>query len=168
MADDDVIRILGAGLSGLAAATILAKNGKKVEVYETRQDSGARFDGDFQGLENWTSSKDFFEEMVEWGLDPNSFKSTDFTEMALIHPDDEITTPRSDRIAFRIVERGTDEHCIDQGFKRMAMEAGATIHYNTKADPRIARSLQPVQKTPVQSHLVKYSRPVSPIMFRSS
>ena len=39
MADDDVIRILGAGLSGLAAATILAKNGKKVEVYETRQDS---------------------------------------------------------------------------------------------------------------------------------
>ena len=54
MAEDDVIRILGAGLSGLAAATILAKNGKKVEVYETRQDSGARFDGDFQGLENWT------------------------------------------------------------------------------------------------------------------
>ena len=136
MAEDDVIRILGAGLSGLAAATILAKNGKKVEVYETRQDSGARFDGDFQGLENWTSSKDFFEEMVEWGLDPNSFKSTDFTEMALIHPDDEISTPRSDRIAFRIVERGTDEHCIDQGFKRMAMEAGATIHYNTKADPK--------------------------------
>ena len=136
MADDDVIRILGAGLSGLAAAAILAKNGKKVEVYETRQDSGARFDGDFQGLENWTSSKDFFEEMVEWGLDPNSFKSTDFTEMALIHPDDEITTPRSDRIAFRIVERGTDEHCIDQGFKRMALEAGATIHYNAKADPK--------------------------------
>ena len=44
MADDDVIRILGAGLSGLAAATILAKSGKKVEVFETRQDSGARFD----------------------------------------------------------------------------------------------------------------------------
>ena len=32
--------------------------------------------------------------MVEWGLDKNSFKSTDFTEMALIHPDDEITTPQ--------------------------------------------------------------------------
>ena len=49
--------------------------------------------------------------------------------------DDQITTPRSDRIAFRIVERGTDEHCIDQGFKRMALEAGVKIHYNTKAKP---------------------------------
>ena len=48
MAEDDVIRILGAGLSGLAAATILAKAGKKVEVHEIREDSGARFDGDFQ------------------------------------------------------------------------------------------------------------------------
>ena len=135
MANDDVIRILGAGLSGLAAATILAKNGKKVEVYEKRKDSGARFDGDFQGLENWTSSSDFFDEMLEWGLDPNSFKSTEFREMSLIHPDNQITTPRSDRIAFRIVERGTDEHCIDQGFKRMALEAGVKIHYNTKAKP---------------------------------
>jgi len=33
------------------------------------------------------------------------------------------------------VERGTDEHCIDQGFKRMAIEAGATIHYGSKRDP---------------------------------
>ena len=33
MADDDAIRILGAGLSGLAAATILAKNGKKVDTH---------------------------------------------------------------------------------------------------------------------------------------
>ena len=87
-------------LSGLAAATILAKAGKKVEVHEIREDSGARFDGDFQGLENWTSSRDFFDEMVDWGLDPKSFKSTDFHEMALIHPDDEVTTPKSDRIAW--------------------------------------------------------------------
>jgi len=135
MTGKEVIRILGGGLSGLAAATILAKAGKKVEVHEIREDSGARFDGDFQGLENWTSPRDFFDEMVDWGLDPKSFKSTDFHEMALIHPDDEVTTPKSDRIAFRIVERGTDGHCIDQGFKRMALEAGATIHYKSKADP---------------------------------
>ena len=135
MTGEEVIRILGGGLSGLAAATILAKAGKKVEVHEIREDSGARFDGDFQGLENWTSPRDFFDEMVDWGLDPKSFKSTDFHEMALIHPDDEVTTPKSDRIAFRIVERGTDGHCIDQGFKRMALEAGATIHYKSKADP---------------------------------
>ena len=49
------IDILGAGLSGLAAATILAKAGKEVHVHEIRKDSGARFDGDFQGIENWKS-----------------------------------------------------------------------------------------------------------------
>ena len=38
------IDILGAGLSGLAAATILAKAGKEVHVHEIRKDSGARFD----------------------------------------------------------------------------------------------------------------------------
>ena len=44
--------ILGAGLSGLSAATILARAGCEVHVHEIRSDSGARFDGDFQGIEN--------------------------------------------------------------------------------------------------------------------
>ena len=86
------VHILGAGLSGLAAATYLAKAGREVHVYEIRSDSGARFDGDFQGIENWTSSEsDFFDEMKDWGLDPDEFKSDDFDIIDLIHPDDEIT-----------------------------------------------------------------------------
>ena len=44
---------MGAGLSGLAAATILAKAGQEGHVHDVRADSGARFDGDFQALENW-------------------------------------------------------------------------------------------------------------------
>ena len=76
---DEVIHILGAGLSGLAAATILAKAGRNVVVHEIRKDSGARFDGDFQGLENWTQSRDFFDEMKEWGLDPSTFPSNKWT-----------------------------------------------------------------------------------------
>ena len=108
----EVIHILGAGLSGLAAATILAKAGRNVVVHEIRKDSGARFDGDFQGLENWTQNIDFFDEMRGWGLDPDTFRSTDFKQMDLAHPDDTITVPSSPRLAFRIVERGTDEHCI--------------------------------------------------------
>ena len=61
---EERIDILGAGLSGLAAATILAKAGKEVHVHEIRKDSGARFDGDFQGIENWTSDIDFFDETI--------------------------------------------------------------------------------------------------------
>lgn len=129
------IDILGAGLSGLAAATILAKAGKEVHVHEIRKDSGARFDGDFQGIENWTSEIDFFDEMKSWGLDPGEFKSNAFDVIDLIHPDDVITNPVSNGTAFRVVERGTDEHCIDQGFKRMAISAGAKIHYETRVKP---------------------------------
>ena len=126
------IDILGAGLSGLSAATILSREGYDVHVHEIRADSGARFDGDFQGIENWTSDTDFFDEMREWGFDPEEFKATPFNIIDLIHPDDVITQPSTDKPAFRVVERGTDSHCIDQGFKRMAQAAGATIHYDTR------------------------------------
>jgi len=54
-----MIKILGAGLSGLTAGINLAKNGYEVEIFELRNDCGARFKGDLQGLENWSSKKDY-------------------------------------------------------------------------------------------------------------
>ena len=131
----DEVHILGAGLSGLAAATILARSDKEVHVYEIREDSGARFDGDFQGIENWTSEMDFFDELKEWGLNSEEFKSDSFGIVDLIHPDDVITKPETDGVAFRVVERGTADHTIDQGFKRMAIESGVKIHYGVRKSP---------------------------------
>lgn len=131
----DEIHVLGAGLSGLSAAIILARSGKDVHVHEIREDSGARFDGDFQGIENWTSGVDFFDEMKNWGLDPNEFKSDSFGIIDLIHPDDVISNPKTDGVAFRVVERGTAAHTIDQGFKRMALESGVNIHYKANRAP---------------------------------
>ena len=52
----------------------------------------------------------------------------------LIHPDDEISQAKTDGVAYRIVERGTSDHTIDQAFKRMAIEAGATLHYKSRID----------------------------------
>lgn len=129
------IVIMGAGLSGLAASIILAKGGKKVIVHDIRENSGARFDGDFQGLENWTNGVDFFDELREWGINPDAFKSTEFHEMDLAHPDDEITRPWSPRVAFRIVERGSDDHTIDQGLKKLALEEGVEIKYKSRIKP---------------------------------
>ena len=126
------ITVMGAGLSGLAAAIVLAKAGKEVHVHDIRADSGARFDGDFQALENWSMDEDFFDQLEDWGFDASSFKSTAFSVVDLIHPDDEITQAKSDGVAYRIVERGTSDHTIDQAFKRMAIEAGATLHYKSR------------------------------------
>ena len=136
MADHDgssqPVHIMGAGLSGLAAAIVLAKAGREVHVHDVREDSGARFDGDFQALENWSMDDDFFDQLVEWGLDASSFKATTFSTVDLIHPDDVITQAKTSGIAYRIVERGTSSHTIDQGFKRQAEEAGATLHYKSR------------------------------------
>ena len=126
------IHIMGAGLSGLAAAIVLAKAGREVHVHDIREDSGARFDGDFQALENWSMDTDFFDQLKDWGLDASTFKATSFDTVDLIHPDDEITQAYTDGAAYRIVERGTSDHTIDQGFKRQAMEAGAQLHYKSR------------------------------------
>ena len=68
MTSDEVVRILGAGLSGLAAATILAKAGKNVEVHDIRDDSGARFDGDFQALRKLEYGCRFFRPNERMGI----------------------------------------------------------------------------------------------------
>ena len=85
MGDDSAIHIMGAGLSGLAAATVLAKAGKEVHVHDIREDSGARFDGDFQALENWSMGVDFFDQLKEWGFDLSEFKATEFDVVDLIN-----------------------------------------------------------------------------------
>ena len=132
MAEQEAVHIMGAGLSGLAAATILAKAGKTVHVHDIREDSGARFDGDFQALENWSMDVDFFSQLDSWGFDTSEFKTTEFKVVDLIHPDDVITQAESPKIAYRIVERGTSSHTIDQGIKRQAIAAGAEIHYKSR------------------------------------
>ena len=132
MAEVGPVKIMGAGLSGLAAATILARAGVEVHVHDVREDSGKRFDGDFQALENWSMDADFFDQLREWGFDPDEFKYTEFNEVDLIHPDDEISKTFSPKVAYRIVERGTSEHTIDQGFKRMAIAAGAKLQYKSR------------------------------------
>ena len=132
---DGPIQIMGAGLSGLAAAIILAKAGREVHVHDIRDDSGARFDGDFQGIENWTSDEDFLDEMRGWGIDPDEFKATAFHQVDVIHPDDVITQAWSPTVAFRVVERGTAHHTIDQGLKRQAVAAGANLHYKSRVKP---------------------------------
>ena len=61
MAEVGPIHIMGAGLSGLAAATTLAKAGIEVHVHDVREDSGKRFDGDFLALVIWSMDAYFFD-----------------------------------------------------------------------------------------------------------
>ena len=67
----EFIQIGGAGPAGLAAAIILARAGRRVLVHEVQREVGHRFDGDFQGLENWSTQQDTFY-LVERGPSPGS------------------------------------------------------------------------------------------------
>ncbi|MHB8703592.1 MAG: NAD(P)-binding protein [Candidatus Tyrphobacter sp.] len=63
--------IVGAGPSGLACAIVLSQSGAMVTVREARANVGARFHGDFQGLENWSSGQDVIEELTSFGIKAN-------------------------------------------------------------------------------------------------
>lgn len=142
------VRILGAGLSGLAAAITLARAGRVVEVFEKRSDCGMRFGGDLQGLENWSRDTDVVDELRSLEL-PLDFHCAPFTDGA------QTNGRRTDRFtfsrpAFYLVKRGRADDTIDQAFKRAALEAGVIIRFG---DSRAPRSVDidasgPVGRTP--------------------
>ena len=70
----ELIQIGGAGSAGLAAAITLAKAGRRVLVHEMQSEVGNRFDGDFQGLENWSAQQDVLDQLRELGITNAGFE----------------------------------------------------------------------------------------------
>lgn len=62
------ISIVGAGPAGFTAAITLAKSGYTVNLYEQNNDVGLRFNGDFQGLENWSDEEDTLQVVNRIGI----------------------------------------------------------------------------------------------------
>lgn len=127
------LRILGAGPAGLAAAIVLARAGEAVELYEQQADCGARFGGDLQGLESFSTQQDVLEELRAAGL------ATDF----LARPFSggwQFNGRRADyhafgRAAFYLVRRGTMPDAIDQVLKAQALSLGVELRFgSTLAD----------------------------------
>lgn len=127
------IKILGAGISGLAAAINLAKAGYKVEVFERNRDVGMRFGGDLQGLENWSEKEDVRESLkrmnIEINFDCDSFSKI-FLSNGLVIREISLQKP-----AFYLVKRGNFSGSIDQGLKIQALESGVNIHFGKTIPP---------------------------------
>lgn len=134
MADRHPIAILGAGLSGLTAGIVLARAGREVLIHDVRADSGARFAGDFQAIENWTSPNDFLAEMRQWGLATTGFDATEVRAIDVMGTDDRVVRVSSDRIACRIVRRGVQPGSLDQALKADALRHGVQIRYRSRAE----------------------------------
>src|SRR3990172_11329410 len=108
------VTVVGAGPAGLACAIALARAGRHVVVREWHSHVGARFRGDFQGLENWSDARDVLDELAAAGI------KAAFDH----HPVSEATAYDSRGMSYRLqspqplyylVRRGAEEGYLDQG-----------------------------------------------------
>ena len=129
------VRILGAGPAGLSAAIILARAGKHAVVYEKNTSVGVRFNGDWQGIENWTTKTDAIQELETLGIRA-TFTHLPFAGIRLynhrLSPTDIRT---SGEPLYYLVRRGNDTGSFDQSLLDEALEAGAEVRFNTTLSP---------------------------------
>ena len=131
------INILGAGLSGLSSAINLVKAGYEVEVFDRNNDTGVRFNGDLQGLENWSSKTDVLQSLKEMNIEIN-FSNHPFSEVYLSN------CKETEKITFKkplfyLVKRGVEKDTIDYGLKTQAQKLGVKINYNSSLPPEQAQ-----------------------------
>ncbi len=130
---ENQINIAGAGPAGLTAAIVLAKYGYKPKVYDMSPCVGHRMNGDFQGLENWSSDKDITMLLKDIGIDINF--------LCIPYHGGDIYAPRiaplkikSERPIFYLVKRGAANNSLDNGLKEQAVCWGGEIVFNRRIE----------------------------------
>ena len=129
----DPINIVGAGPSGLTAAIVLARRGFQVKVFEMAADVGHRLNGDFQGLENWSTEKDITDVLRDIGLDIN-FTCVPYAGGRIHASGMKYVMIESKRPIFYLVKRGPFPGTLDTGLKEQAQAAGVEILFNQRFD----------------------------------
>jgi flavin-dependent dehydrogenase len=137
--NSDVLQIVGAGPSGLAAAIVAAKAGRRVVIKERRKTVGSRFRDDFQGLENWTSLVDVLDEFRAFGIEP-SFEATPVLEQTCFGPDGRAHRFQSRRPFYYLVRRGPSPGTLDTALLQQALALGVDVHFGetVRSPPRAA------------------------------
>ncbi len=124
------IEIVGAGPAGLAAALTIARRGGRAIVFERATEIGHRFQGDFEGIENWTTEGDVLEELASLGI-AATFEHTPFRECVFYDPQGREHVCRSAQPLFYLVRRGPGPGTLDQGLKEQALNAGVEFRFAT-------------------------------------
>jgi len=106
----------------------LAKAGYPVNVYEKNKDVGMRFNGDLQGLENWSEKTDVLEDLKRMNIKIN-FDCYPFSKLTVTNcvKSNEVNSKKP---LFYLVKRNSFSGTLDYGLKKQALELGAKIHFN--------------------------------------
>ena len=128
------LEVVGAGPAGLSAAITARAAGQAVTVYEKRGCVGARFHGDFQGIENWSTEEDALAELDRCGL-ASGIEAAPVRELVCFDSHGAARTLRSaERPIFYLISRGPAEGSLDTRLARQVLSAGAVIRYSTRRE----------------------------------
>ncbi|MDW7733225.1 MAG: NAD(P)/FAD-dependent oxidoreductase [Methanolobus sp.] len=122
------VNILGGGISGLACAIILRKNGYAVNVYERRHSVGARFRNDWQVIENWSEKNDVLRQIGSDGIEP-SFEYEPLCELNL-HYSGKTRLLQGKNVSY-IVKRGNSKDSLDVNLLEQATVSGVNVHFGS-------------------------------------
>src|ERR1043165_740027 len=127
----EVIRIAGAGPSGLAAAIVLARAGRKVEVHEAKRDVGMRFIGDLQVIEGASERETVPNFLDRIGLERN-FYFRPATWATFYDHRGKARTIRSGQPYGYFIRRGAEEGTLDRGLLAQARALGVDVRFNSR------------------------------------
>ncbi len=133
IARDQVIEIAGAGPAGLAAAITLARAGRRVLVHEAQREVGYRFQGDLQGLENWTLERDVLDELHEMEL-TTAFAHRACREGTAFDAWGQAYPVRSNAPLFYMVERGPGRGSLDSALLEQALALGVEVRFGSRLE----------------------------------
>lgn len=129
------ITIVGAGPAGLTASIALRQAGYNVNLYEQNNNVGLRFNGDFQGLENWSDEEDTLDILSNLGIKINFLCHPYYGNDGIFYgPNLKQVKVKTSRPLFYLIERGSNENSLDRGLLKQAEEAGVNIFWGQKLD----------------------------------
>ena len=124
------VRILGAGPAGLSASISLAKEGYDVEIYERNKDVGYRFNGDLQGIENWSKKEDITDEFNKMKIKIN-FEADPFKRITATNGKKINEVKNSKRPLYYLVKRGNATGSLDAALRDQAQDNGIKFHFES-------------------------------------
>lgn len=127
----NLVEIAGAGPAGLAAAITLARAGRQVVVHEAQAEVGYRFQGDLQGLENWTTAQNALAALWSVGIG-TQFKRRACREGIVFDAWGRPYTVRSEEPLFFMVERGPGPDSFDTALQVQAQALGVEVRFNSR------------------------------------
>jgi squalene synthase HpnD len=137
MSRASTIRIAGAGPSGLAAAIVLARAGRDVEVHEAKRDVGMRFIGDLQIIESASETESVPAFLDRIGIERNFYFRPATGATFYDHRGRSRTIASGEPYGW-FIRRGAEETTLDRGLLAQAQQAGARILFNSRLTPEQA------------------------------